>query len=71
MSLFPAQKCNSYLALSRGGSLEPMCGLYAAPAMINHSCRPNTRPAVAADYTMRVVAAEDIPKGREVELAVK
>ena len=43
-----------------------MCGVYLRAAMINHSCRPNTRPVVDAEYAMKVVAVDDIEVCEEV-----
>ena len=47
-------------------SLENMSALYLRASMLNHSCRPNTRPVIDAGYAMKVVALEDIAAGEEV-----
>ena len=47
-------------------SLENMSALYLRASMLNHSCRPNTRPVIDAGYVMKVVALEDIAAGEEV-----
>jgi hypothetical protein len=44
---------NSYQVLSKA-TFSNMSALYLRAAMINHSCRPNTRPVVASDYAMKV-----------------
>ena len=47
-------------------SLENMNALYPKASMLNHSCRPNTRPVIDAQYSMKVVALEDIAAGDEI-----
>ena len=45
-----------------------VCGVYTRAAMINHSCRPNTRPIFHGKQirAMSVVAIDDISAGEEI-----
>ena len=45
-----------------------VCGVYTRAAMLNHTCRPNTRPVFhgTQERSMKVVAIEDIPIGQEI-----
>ena len=61
---------NTYHVLVRSGPMlqDFVCGVYTRAAMVNHSCRPNTRPIFRGktDRTMSVIAIEDIEAGEEI-----
>ena len=61
---------NTYHVLVRSGPMlqDFVCGVYTRAAMVNHSCRPNTRPIFRgkSDRTMSVIAIEDIEAGEEI-----
>ena len=61
---------NTYHVLVRSGPMlqDFVSGVYTRAAMVNHSCRPNTRPIFRGktDRTMSVIAIEDIPAGQEI-----
>ena len=45
-----------------------VCGVYTRAAMLNHSCRPNTRPIFrdSKERKMSVIAIDDISIGQEI-----
>ena len=61
---------NSYHVLVRSApNLQDfVSGLYIRAAMLNHSCRPNTRPVFHGnkDRSMSVLAIDDIQAGHEI-----
>ena len=61
---------NTYHVLVRSGPTlqDFVCGVYTRAAMVNHSCRPNTRPIFHGkqERAMNVVAIDDISAGQEI-----